>query len=363
LVILTFFLDIHTPKTPLIKGLKAIDWLGSLTMTAGTLMFLLGLEFGGVTDPWNSAKVICLLVFGLLTYVVFGFVERFPTYPVMPYHIFNNLSTLSVLVVVFFHGLCFIAVAFFLPLYFQLALGASPILAGVWTLPAAITLAVASIVNGIVIRATGRYLETIRGCMALLTLALGLFIGFPGYISWPRIIVFQIILGVAVGPPMQALIMAIQVLLPQQDVAVGTSTLGFVRQMATAVSVVVGQVIFQGILANHSDGLLAAGIPAQLVATLSGGSSIASSADAALPANQSAVYDAAVADALSKVWIFYAAASGIGFLASFGIRKVALSDQHVETKTGLRTDDEKRAEPQGGPPENAGTGSGEDSPV
>lgn len=333
-------------------------------MTGATLMFLLGLEFGGVDAPWESAKVICLLVFGILTYFVFGVIERFlPAYPVMPYRIFNNLSTVSVLIVVFFHGLCFIAIAFFLPLYFQLALGASPILAGVWTLPAAITLAIASVVNGIVIRATGRYLEIIRVCMALLTLALGLFINFPGYASWPRIIIFQIIVGLAVGPPMQALIMAIQVQLPQQDVAVGTATLGFIRQMATAISVVIGQVIFQRVLANHSGDLRAAGISETLVSALSGGSSIAAAdISAGLPDAQRAIYDAAVADAMSKMWIFYTASAGIGLLASFGIRKVALSDKHVETKTGLEPEGEKSAEL----PSNAAKrheGSSEDSPV
>jgi hypothetical protein len=361
---LTLFLKIHTPKTPLLKGLKAIDWLGSVTMTGATLMLLLGLEFGGVTDPWSSVKVICLIVFGLLTYGVFAFVEKFPTYPVIPYRIFNNLATVSVLVVVFFHGLCFIAIAFFLPLYFQLALGATPVLAGVWTLPGAISLVFASIINGFVIRATGRYLEIIRGCLALLTLAMGLFTTFPGYQSWARIILFEIIVGIAAGPPMQALVMAIQVLLPQQDVAVGTSTLGFVRQMATAISVVICQVIFQSVLAGHANDLLAAGIPAHLVTTLTGGSSIgAADMGDALPDNQRLIYQSVVADSMSKMWIFCTAAAGIGFLASFGIRRVALSDEHVETKTGLRTDEEKRVELQNETSKHDRSAESKDSPV
>jgi hypothetical protein len=31
----------------------------------GTLMFLFGLEFGGVNYPWDSPTVICLIVFGV----------------------------------------------------------------------------------------------------------------------------------------------------------------------------------------------------------------------------------------------------------------------------------------------------------
>jgi hypothetical protein len=45
------FLDVHDPKTALKEGFKAIDWLGSLSILALTLMLLLGLEFGGATFP------------------------------------------------------------------------------------------------------------------------------------------------------------------------------------------------------------------------------------------------------------------------------------------------------------------------
>jgi hypothetical protein len=44
-IIILFFLDIKTPKTPLREGLKAVDWLGSLTMVGGVIMVLLGLEY------------------------------------------------------------------------------------------------------------------------------------------------------------------------------------------------------------------------------------------------------------------------------------------------------------------------------
>jgi len=56
-VIILFFLHLDTPTTPFMDGIKAIDWLGSLTIVGGTLMLLFGLEFGGVTYPWASATV------------------------------------------------------------------------------------------------------------------------------------------------------------------------------------------------------------------------------------------------------------------------------------------------------------------
>ena len=64
LLIILLFLDIKTPKTPLLEGLRAIDWLGAITIVGGTVMLLFGLELGGVSKPWKSAAVLCLIIFG-----------------------------------------------------------------------------------------------------------------------------------------------------------------------------------------------------------------------------------------------------------------------------------------------------------
>jgi len=50
-LLLLGFLDVHNPKTGLSDGIKAVDWFGSLSILAFTLMLLLGLEFGGATFP------------------------------------------------------------------------------------------------------------------------------------------------------------------------------------------------------------------------------------------------------------------------------------------------------------------------
>ena len=141
LIIIFFFLDLKTPKTPLLEGLKAIDWLGSLLVVGGTLMFLFGLEYGGVTYPWSSAIVVCLLVFGVFTLGLFFINEwKFAKYPVMPLQIFKYSSNCAALGVVFVHGAVFIAGSYYLPLYFQAVRGATPLLSGVYILQTALSL-------------------------------------------------------------------------------------------------------------------------------------------------------------------------------------------------------------------------------
>jgi len=172
--IIMFFLDIETPKTPILAGLKAIDWLGSTTIVGGTVMFLLGLEYGGVNYPWKSATVICLIVFGLLTIGLFFVNEwKVARYPVMPLRLFKRRSNVAALLSCFCHGTVFIAGAYFLPLYFQSVYLASPILSGVYTFPFVLSLSFMSAATGVFIKKTGQYLPPIWFGMVFLTLGFG----------------------------------------------------------------------------------------------------------------------------------------------------------------------------------------------
>lgn len=200
LVIIFFFLDLKTPRTPLWEGLKAIDWIGALLVIGGVLMFLFGLEYGGVTYPWDSATVLCLIIMGVFTMVLFFINEwKFAKSPVMPLRIFQNRSNIAVLGVCAIHGMVFISASYYLPLYFQAARGATPLLSGVYILPQALSLSFASMATGIFIRKTGQYLPAIWFGMVFLVLGFGLFVDFQANSSWAKLIIFQIIAGIGIG--------------------------------------------------------------------------------------------------------------------------------------------------------------------
>jgi hypothetical protein len=87
-------------------GLKAVDWFGSLSILAVTLMVLLGLELGGTSFAWKSPQVLCLVIIGALLSGVFIYSEkRLAEYPLMPIGLFQNLSNVGSLAVCFCHGM------------------------------------------------------------------------------------------------------------------------------------------------------------------------------------------------------------------------------------------------------------------
>ncbi|KAL8283953.1 hypothetical protein RQP46_005066 [Phenoliferia psychrophenolica] len=48
------------------ETIKGIDIVGTLLLIGGIAMFLAALQLGGYSDPWSSAKVLSLLIIGLL---------------------------------------------------------------------------------------------------------------------------------------------------------------------------------------------------------------------------------------------------------------------------------------------------------
>jgi MFS family permease len=129
IVILYFTLHLHNPRIPLMAGLAAMDWLGTVTIITATILLLVGLQIGGGSSYSDPAVITCL-VFGSIAYIAFPFSQWWVNHcgrsPIMPLRIFKDVSNLSALAVCACDTLVFTSVACFLPLYFQIVLGRSP---------------------------------------------------------------------------------------------------------------------------------------------------------------------------------------------------------------------------------------------
>ena len=345
IIFLTFFLKLSNPRTPVVEGLKSIDWLGVVTIVGGVVMFLYGMGSGGTTHPWDSAFVLCLIIFGIVTIVLFFINEsRYAKYPVIPLRLFRDPSNLAALGVCFIHGFVFIGGSYYLPLYFQIVLGASPIMSGVYLFAMVITFSVVSGATGLFIKKTGLFREPIWAGLIFMTLGYGLLIDLPDHAGWAKIIIYQIIIGIGVGPNFQSPLIALQSRLKGHDVAVGTATFGSIRNLATSISIVLGGVIFQNELRNQ-ESILAAALGPQVASQLAS-TSFGSSAGqlAKLPQGQKDVLDRVFTASLQKVWIFYTAFSALGIVISLFVKKQELSKIHQDVKTGLEEQERVRVE-------------------
>ncbi|KAJ5698622.1 MFS multidrug transporter-like protein [Penicillium macrosclerotiorum] len=341
--IILFMLKLETPKTPLVAGIKAIDWTGTLALVGGTLMLLLGLQFGGTVHPWNSVTVICLIVFGAITLAIFLVVERYlARNPIVPLHIYSSVSNFAVFVVNLFHGIILTCNTYFLPLYCQSVLGAEPLLSGVWMLPFAVSMSAATVGAGMYIKKTGRFLDCIRVGFTILLLGVGLLYDLPRSRTWSKIIIYQIISGFGVGLNFQPPMIALQSSVPAQDNAAATASFGLVRNVASAIGVVLGSVAFANKMNAREDSLVDALGPTK--ADLFSGSNAQANVLLidTLPMSQQKVVRDAFWLSVRDIWILAMSFAAAAFLVCFLIRHKTLEKKHVEVKMGLAGEEERR---------------------
>lgn len=130
----------------------------------------------------------------------------------------------------------------------------------------------------------------------------------------------------------------------KRDIATATATFGFTRNLGSAISVVIGGVVFNNQMKSKQL-QLAAVLGPQVASSFGGGSAGANvGLIQALPASQKYVARKAFADSLSTMWILYVAFAAVGLLVSLLIQRNLLDKQHEETKTGLEVEKMKRLE-------------------
>ena len=319
-------------------------------IVTGTVLFLLGFEFGGIQHPWNSAIVVCFIVFGVLLLSCFFIVEwKFAALPIMPLRLFKNRTAVCCYIITFFHGFAFIGGCYFLPLFFQSARGYSPLLSGVFILPFVIPLSMSSGGAGIIIAKTGRYQELIWGGLFLMTIGFGLFIDLNRSSNWGKLVVYQFVAGIGAGPLFQAPLIAVHSTLEPKDIATGTSTFAFVRTLGTALGISLGLVVFQNGMQSQLGELASQHLDPVVVSALTGESASASIEFVkTLGGPVRKIAQDTYAAGMKEMWYFFLATCVCGFVASIGVKKHHLStelnsSQPMKRKKKPKKDEEEAA--------------------
>lgn len=343
LILLLLFLDVKHERTSLKTGLRAIDWLGISTFLCFSLMVLLGLNFGGAVFAWDSAKVLALICVGIVMLGAFIYSEaKVARYPLIPLSVFRDKSNIAAFLVSACHGLAFFPGDYYLPLYLQAAKGVSPVRSGVLLIPLILSNAGTSLFTGIVIHKTGKYRQLIWAGTVFLCLGDGLFIMLDAHTPIPKVIGLTIIFGLGAGMLFQPPLIAVQARTKQADVATATSTLSFGRNISTAISAIVGGVVFSNSMDAQHNKLIRAGLPSSVLEMLSGKHA---AANVGLANGQyQDVVRSAFAAGMRNMWIVYTALAAVGVVSGLFVGEGSLSREHTETVTGIKNEEKKRTE-------------------
>jgi len=163
------------PQIPWTKKLLHLDPVGIALAMGSITCFILALQYGGSSHPWNSSVVIGLLVgFVLLTAVLVSWETWLGDYAMMLPRLYKQRSLSITAPFQFFFMGSYIILLYYLPIYFQSILGTSPLTSGVNNLPLVLAATVFALAGGAVVTKTGRAQQVMAAGSLLSTVAIGL---------------------------------------------------------------------------------------------------------------------------------------------------------------------------------------------
>ncbi|KAK8047385.1 hypothetical protein PG996_015449 [Apiospora saccharicola] len=254
-------------KTILVR-LRELDLIGAVLLVAAITCLLLVLQWGGKQYTWNDGRIIGLLVgFALLLVIFIGWQVWLGEKATLPPRIMRQRTVAAASVFVVMFGGSAVLFMFYLPIFFQSIRGSSAIMSGIQMLPMLLGLVVASGIVGALVSYFGFYTPFLIGSTALFAVGAGLITTYNAEMPDATWIGFQILAGMGLGAGFQIPQAAVQTVLAQGDIPVGSSALIFFQNLGGSIFVSVGQAVFQNGLSSGLRELAPSVDPALVFAT------------------------------------------------------------------------------------------------
>jgi predicted MFS family arabinose efflux permease len=272
--------------------------------------------WGGTDYAWTSRPIGALAVVGALSIAGFMAVERRADEPVLPLRLFRNRTFTVSSVVSFIVGLAMFGAISYLPLFLQMANGASATDSGLVLVPLMLGLLSASVFSGRVITRVGRYRMFPIVGMAVAAAGMFLLSTMTAHTSQIQSSAYMVVLGIGIGLVMQVLILATQNSVAVGDLGVATSSVSFFRSVGGSVGVALFGALFNSRLVAY---LMDAGPAATLDP-----SAVRPETLPTLPVATRTAFVDAFAHALTDVFRYALPVVVLGFALSWLLKEIPL---------------------------------------
>ncbi|KAK0726902.1 major facilitator superfamily domain-containing protein [Lasiosphaeria miniovina] len=313
------------------ERMRSIDWLGNLLLGASVVAVLTALSWADVRYPWSSWRVIVPLVVGFAGFLGFHVYEMSPwcaPVPAIAPYMWASRASAVGLVLSFLQSMLIYWRTYFLPLYFQAVLLASPARSGALLLPTILMGIPAAIIGGGWLSRSGRYKPIHFFGFASTALATGLYIDFGRGSSLAKVVLYQIVCGLG-GVLLSAMVPAIQAAHPQSRVAAATSTWNFYRSFGAIWGITIPAAVFNSRMAAEVQARVSDPRVRALIGSGDAYARVSSAFISSLPEPvQSQVVDA-YRETLRLVWIVCLAFSVLALLLVFAEPEIPLKETLV----------------------------------
>jgi EmrB/QacA subfamily drug resistance transporter len=254
------------------KRKHIIDYLGAITLVAGSVPLLLAFSWAGTQYAWGSWQIISLFIFSVVMLVIFFLVEMRAVEPIISPKLFkNSIFTISTIAMFLVSAGLFGAILY-LPLFVQGVLGESATNSGIVLTPLMLGFMFSSIVGGQLLSRTGRYKILAMGGFAVAAVGMFLLSRMTPATSQGEVVRNMIITGLGIGVMMSLFTIVVQNAFPYRQLGEVTASLTFFRSIGSTIGVaVMGTIVtntFQNALQSNIPAILKRIVPADRLAQL-----------------------------------------------------------------------------------------------
>ncbi|KAF7289343.1 Efflux pump FUS6 [Mycena indigotica] len=247
-----FFMPLKSVEGDWKLKLSRIDFVGSFLILVSSTLFVLSLTWASGSYDWNNPHVYAALAVGCVAAIAFILWEwRIPSFPVLPMYIFKHRIVIGAAITQTINGFLTVVQVFYLPTFYQLAYGYSPVKSGLLVLPLTIVQTATSTASGLVVTATGRYRELILAGWAIWAIGLGLMATLTERSTLAQQIGYALLTGIGVGQTFQPSLVAVQGALDRKDMAVVTAMRSFARNIGGTLGLATTGTIVNSVLESH----------------------------------------------------------------------------------------------------------------
>ncbi|KAK3297387.1 major facilitator superfamily domain-containing protein [Chaetomium fimeti] len=240
-------------------AIKSLDLVGFALICPAAIMFFLGLQFGGNQHPWNSSVVIGLLVGAAATLAVFlAWEYRQGDGAMVPFALLRHRVIWSAAMTLFFVLSSILLADYYLAIYFQVVLDDTPLMSGVHMLPTTLGLVAFTMISGSMIEVLGYYLPWILLGGTLSTVGYGLLSLLSPTTTVGAWVGYQILYGVGSGAAAAAPYIAVQNLVPPEQIPIAMSIIIFSMNIGGAATLIGANAIFSNNLRDELQQRIAA---------------------------------------------------------------------------------------------------------
>lgn len=230
----------HAQSKFSMASLRKVDYTGTTLLLAASVLLVSALEEGGTEYSWRSACVLVLLFTSVLAWAAFFIRAKLQSsqknkdhQSVLPWHLITNRFWASITLHAFFTGIGYLTMVIDLPQKFQVVHGDSAFKAGYRLLALLMSFSLAAIVSSVLTekkRVPPFYTLITAGCLQILGLGLMTSLSTTQRRFPPAQYGYEILMAFGFGLSISTLMMALPLVVGQEDHAV---TMGAVAQART----------------------------------------------------------------------------------------------------------------------------------